>query len=341
MVYGHGDDLYRYGEKIRYNFSSNIVSGHDHSELMKELAKMGKEIGQYPEPEALSLERRLGDLFSTGERCVVVTNGATEAIYILAHLCRDGRSLILSPTFREYQDACRLYGHEVEFYTDINAIWEGSDMVWICNPNNPTGKIIPPDRIISLADKWRETIFVIDQAYADYGIGSVISPEEVLRHPNIVILGSMTKRFSIPGLRIGYAVASEAIADRMRGLKMPWSVNTIAIRAGHYLLDNSAEYPIDAISLHSEISAIREKLSFLGITSEETECNFALFHLPESCGTAHHLKEFLVDNYGILIRDASNFEGLDDRYFRIAAQTGEENDLLVSAIKKYMEIWRS
>lgn len=340
MVYGHGDDLYRYGEKIRYNFSSNIVAGRNHSGLMAELASMGNAIGSYPEPEALSLEKRLGDLFSTGGRSVVVTNGATEAIYILAHLCRDGRSSILSPTFREYQDACRLHGHKIEFFKDINAISRDGDMVWICNPNNPTGKIIPPDEIVSLADKLREAIFVVDQAYSDYGVNKGISSEEVLRHPNIVILGSMTKRFSIPGLRIGYAVASIEIADRMRRLKMPWSVNTMAIRAGHYLLDNSAEYPIDALTLHSEILSIQEKLSHLGITFEETECNFALFHLPASCGTAHRLKDFLVENYGILIRDASNFEGLDDRYFRIAAQTKEENEILVSAIKKYMEIWR-
>ena len=166
MVYGHGDDLFRYGGGIRYNFSSNIVSGCDHSALMRELGSMGDEIGRYPEPEAVSLERRLAEEFSTDWRNVVVTNGATEAIYLLAHLRRDGRSTVLVPTFREYQDACVLYGHKVEFVKDIKDIRTGRDMVWICNPNNPTGKIIPPDEILSLSTRYSETLFVIDQAYA-------------------------------------------------------------------------------------------------------------------------------------------------------------------------------
>lgn len=339
MVYGHGDDLYRYGKKIRHNFSSNIVSGCDHSGLMKELASMGNEIGRYPEPEAVSLERKLAEEFSIDERSVTVTNGATEAIYILAHLCRGGRSAILVPTFREYQDACVLYGHTVEFVKDIKDMKSGRDMVWICNPNNPTGKIIPPDEILSLSTRYSETLFVIDQAYADYGKRSTISIPEVATHPNIVLLGSLTKRFSIPGLRVGYAVADGFVADRMRSLKMPWSVNSMAIRAGHYLLEHSADYPIEAGLLNREISEIRGKLAALGIESEETECNFALFHLPETYGTASQLKEYLVENHGILIRDASNFEGLDERYFRIAAQTTGENELLVSAIKEYTDKW--
>ncbi len=121
---------------------------------------------------------------------------------------------------------------------------------------------------------------------------------------------------------------------------MPWSVNALAIRAGYYLIGHCEEYEIDARLLNKEIGYIREELSSIGITSEESECNFALFQLPESYGPASRLKDYLVENYGILIRDASNFEGLDSRFFRIAAQTREENTLLVSAIKEYMKKWK-
>ena len=167
----------------------------------------------------------------------------------------------------------------------------------------------------------------------------MISPSDAVKMENIVLLGSMTKRFSIPGLRIGYAITNKRVSEKIRRLKMPWSVNSLAINAGIYLLDHSDDYTIDADKLNSEINRISLALRNYGIVSHKSECNFALFRLPDNIGSSAGLKKFLINNYGVLIRDASNFEGLDDRYFRVAAQTEAENDILISGIKEYMMQW--
>ncbi len=344
MIYGHGDDLYLYGDKIKYNFSSNIIARDDHSLLMAELVRNPEEIGRYPEPEALSLEKKIAENLGIKSENVLVTNGATEAIYLLAHLKEGCHSFILKPSFREYQDACKLSNHKITFFERLEEIKDNPAMIWICNPNNPTGRIVSPLDIKAKAIEYRETLFVLDQAYAEYGIKKVITPQEAIELGNMVLLGSLTKRFSVPGLRIGFAVASKEIADSIRGMKMPWSVNSLAIKAGHYLLDNSDKYQIDNKKLNIGITRIQEALREIGIESYPSECNFALFKLPENVGRAMDLKNYLIENYGLLIRDASNFEGLDNSFFRVASQSEEENDLLIHAIKEFMKepkLWRN
>ena len=115
---------------------------------------------------------------------------------------------------------------------------------------------------------------------------------------------------------------------------MPWSVNSLAIEAAHYLLDHREKYHIDCRSLHEEAKRLREALKEMGLTAEPTDCNFMLASLP--AGRACDLKEWLVEKHGILIRDASNFEGLGEGHFRIAAQSPEENDSLINALKEWM-----
>lgn len=121
----------------------------------------------------------------------------------------------------------------------------------------------------------------------------------------------------------------------MRELRMPWSVNQLAIEAAKYLLDNKSNYHIDADGLHREALRIAESLRALGIAVSNTDCNFILCKLP--AGNAAELKEYLVNSHGILIRDASNFEGLGKGHFRVAAQKPVENDMLINAIRQWME----
>ena len=115
---------------------------------------------------------------------------------------------------------------------------------------------------------------------------------------------------------------------------MPWAVNTLAIEAGAYLLRHDADYIIDAAGLHAEALRIAGAFRGMGIECSATDCNFILCRLPE--GTAAELKEYLVDKHGILVRNASNFEGLDERYFRVAAQSPAQNDMLIKAVEEWM-----
>ena len=336
MIDGHGDDAFRYGGRVRVNFSTNIHQRVDHSGLLAHLAAVGDIFSSYPEPEPRSLEHFLAGEAGVGDDCVMATNGATEMIYLLAQSRSGGHSAVVAPTFREYQDACGIFRHEVTFLSSIRDIPRDADMLWLCNPNNPTGRVTGRTELLEAVDSRPGTLFVIDQAYADYSVREVLSPRDVVSRDNIVSLHSLTKRFAIPGLRVGYAMGRASALDRVRRLRMPWSVNSVASEASRYLLAHCCDYAIDHAGLNAESVRIAESLNGMGISSEPTDCNFFLAELPT--GKASSLKEWLVEHHGILIRDASNFEGLGDRHFRIAAQGRRENDELINAIREWISL---
>lgn len=334
MIEGHGDDLYRYGNRIKYNFSTNIISNVNHSELYGYLSTVLARISSYPEPAPYSLERKVAQKLQIADDNVVVTNGATDAMYRIALLTRNEKSVIVIPTFREYQDACRLYAHNIEFVNRVEEIPADARCVWICNPNNPTGKVVAKGKLLSLAKNMPDSWIIVDQAYADYTELPVMAPKETVKTDNIILLSSLTKRFAVPGLRIGYIVASVAIAEAVRSVGIPWNVNTLAIEAGKYLIDHASDYVIPLRDLHNEALRITDAFKDMGIECTETDCNFLLCRLPR--GASSDLKSYLIEEYGILVRDASNFENLDASYFRVAAQSREENDLLIFGIRKWL-----
>lgn len=337
MIDGHGDDLFRFGDKVRINFSTNIPQSINHDALLQHLQQCGAIFSNYPEPEPRSVEARLAELSGVCRENVIVTNGATEAIYLLAHLFEGKKSAIIVPTFREYQDAARVFNHKVSFIHSMDVIAEnGADMVWLCNPNNPTGQVYERESLLASIDRNPEKLFIVDQAYALYSVRDVLTESDVTDRENVVVLSSLTKQFMIPGLRIGYAIGPKRLIDKLRGLRMPWSVNSVAIEAARFLLANAGQYSIDRMVLHQEAERIRKALEMCGISTLPTDCNFLLARLP--IGTAAEFKEWLVVNHGILIRDASNFESLAPQHFRIAAQTREENNEFIESIKEWISL---
>ena len=157
-----------------------------------------------------------------------------------------------------------------------------------------------------------------------------------MKRENLVVLYSLTKQFMIPGLRIGYAIGPVRLFNALRRLRMPWSVNSLAIEAAHFLLNNNDGIHIDRQTLHEEALQLSDALTESGIEVEPTDCNFLLARLPYK--SASELKAWMVENYGILIRDASNFEGLTPSHFRIAAQSRAENDVFIKAIKEWKSL---
>lgn len=337
MIDGHGDDIFRYGGgAVRINFSTNIWQNADHSGLLRHLAEAGDIFSNYPEPEPRSVESLLAAEAGVGAGNVIVTNGATEAVYLLAQLTAPGPSAVVVPTFREYQDACRVFGHKVLFTDSLSQLPPGCRTVWLCNPNNPTGTALDAREIAEASKEHPDKLFVLDQAYADYSAKEALAGVETVSLENMVSLHSLTKRFAIPGLRIGYAVGSERVISALRRLRMPWSVNAVAIEAARYLLAHSDDYVIDSAGLNAEAARMAGAMRRLGIDVAPTDCNFILCELPAP-RTAADLKEWLVREKSILIRDASNFEGLTKRHFRVAAQSREDNDHLIKALTEWMQ----
>lgn len=324
MLQGHGDDIYRYGDGL-INFSSNIYTHADLSALKAFLRDRIDVIRQYPEPEPYTLEAAIARKHGVPEACVLATNGATEAIYLIAQMlaAKGFRHYhIPHPTFSEYEDACRLFG-----------MTEADDgILWFCNPNNPTGMFLHKRPSTDRNDE-RGTFIVLDQSYEDFTLLPVMSAKEAVAQGNVIQIHSLTKTYAVPGLRIGYIVAAEAIINMLRRFVRPWSVNALAIEAGLWLLEHDFKAVNDMAAYLAETQRLRQALNAIpGISVMPTDTCFMLAQIEDR--TAAELKAYLIEKHRILIRDASNFRGLTPHHFRISTQLPEENDLLVEAIQQ-------
>jgi len=319
MIKGHGDDAYQYKD-IRSDFSSNICVTNSHQVLMAHLATCPQLIGHYPEPEAWSLESIIAEQEDLEPENVIVTNGATEAIYLIAQAF-PLHAEIPHPTFSEYEDACMMFPR-----TDTE-----HNMLWICNPNNPTGDVYDQsviDRMLTSYD-----LLVVDQSYENYTDHFVMNPRWAAQMPNMIQIHSLTKTFAVPGLRLGYITAHASLTKHLRRFLRPWSVSALSVEAGKFLMQHD---DLRCKPDLNEAQRLRDMLQQIdGILTQETHTNFMLCQFES--GSAAQLKDYLACKHHMLIRDASNFRGLTPRHFRIAAQTPAENDALVAAIKQYQE----
>lgn len=333
MLNGHGDDIYTHSKKITSNFSSNVYNKFDSSGLEQYLCDNISSIHSYPEPDACTLKSIISQKQGISPKEVCITNGATEAIYLIAQLFRGKKTAVITPTFSEYEDACHIQEHQLYFPGCLDNIEPDTQLVWICNPNNPTGKIYEPDYLEQIVSNHPDTCFVIDQSYAGFTDQKVWSARDTLKYKNVIILHSLTKCYAIPGLRLGYITAPSELIENITYFSMPWSVNQVAQIAGRYLLQH-AEYNFRECIEESE--KIQKMISEIdGIDVYPSQMHYFLCRLNQ--GKASDLKQFLIDRYGILIRDGGNFRGLDSGYFRIAIQSPEENLQLIKALQEWIK----
>ena len=356
MLHGHGDDLYRYTD-IRVNFSSNIYSHADMSALKQHLSQHLSAIDSYPEPEPRALAELIARKRGISADCVLVTNGATEAIYLIAQaLSHAGVShyYVHQPTFNEYADACRMFGMQPvdadsnpvdadspRVDTDSPRVDAGSPRVvsWFCNPNNPTGEVYTDSTshfslLTSHFPLPPSHFSVLDQSYEEYTHARLLQPAEAVARGDIFQLFSLTKTYAIPGLRIGYVVAAPTLIALLRRFVRPWSVNALAIEAARWLLTHDVKAVTDLDAYLAEAQRLNRLLSAVPhIDVRPTQTNFMLARIDGA--TAAELKDYLAREHHILIRDASNFVGLSPSHFRVAAQTPREDDLLLSALSAF------
>lgn len=325
MIEGHGDDLYRYSG-IRMNFSSNIYARADLGMLETHLSKHLSAMRSYPEPMAQSLECLIARQEGIEANRVLVTSGAVDAIYLIAQTYRHwGTCHVVQPTFSEYADACRTFDYKEK---------DDGALCWLCNPNNPTGAVMSPAAVLALAARHR--LLVVDQSYEDYTMMPLLRAADVADCDNIIVLHSMTKRYAVPGLRLGYVTASASIIEQLRSQYRPWAINALSLVAGKWLVQHSFQAIPQLEPYLQETKRLRSMLNQIeGIEACDTLTNFFLCTIHPS--TAAQLKAYLAHEHGILIRDASNFVGLTSHHFRIATQSPAENDALVCAIKQFMK----
>ncbi|MGV8139003.1 MAG: threonine-phosphate decarboxylase [Mangrovibacterium sp.] len=335
MITGHGDDRYQYPD-IRINFSSNVNPNGINSHLTDHLKDCMTGIGSYPEPLAQHVAERIGQKRNLPEGSVLVTNGSVEAFYLTAALLTKKRSLVYTPSFSEYADACRAFGHELLFsdnssFPDVSL--DRIDAVWICNPNNPDGKYFDIQMLQRQIEQHPATLFIIDEAYLDFMIEKRSLAEDAGHLQNLVVISSFTKRYAMPGLRLGYLVSHP---DRVREIQkqvMPWRISTLAIEAGLFCLSEKYrdEFRIQELLNESKrVQAAINRINGFRVHPSET-----LFFLVEGPVKAAVLKQKLARDHQILIRDASNFRGLSAVHFRISIQSPEENNILINILDRW------
>lgn len=337
MINGHGDDRYLFNYPVKADFSSNVYYEGFAGGLRQHLTDCLYKLNNYPEANAQRLQQALADWHQLTPEQVLVTNGATEAFYLVAHAFRRKSVTIAIPAFAEYEDACQANDLSVSYisYDDLNAATRfTSDIVFFGNPNNPTGAVLHPETIRELLTAHPQTIFVIDEAYVDFTeeVISMVGAIDAL--PNLIIIKSLTKTYSIPGLRLGYILSTAGIIQQVLLSKMPWSVNALAIEAGLYIAQHRETLALPISQLRKDTLELMAAVKQIkGIQVRDTHTNFFLSRT--SVGTAADLKRYLLQNDGLLIRDAANFKSLSPKHFRVATQRPEENQLLIKGIQAW------
>jgi len=333
MIYGHGDDTYRY-KNIRINFSSNTKPGGMSRSLTEHLQKQVAANFSYPEPMAKTLANCIEKRDDLPSESVLITNGAVEAFYLIAAWKKNLKSLIFTPSFSEYEDACVANNHKIEFCPNTEfpqSINSSYDVFWLCNPNNPEGNIFNTDTLKEIIQQNTNTLFVVDEAYVDFVEENISLIDLVSKFDNLIITRSLTKRFSIPGLRLGYLVAAPAIVTHLLTGIIPWRINTLAQEAGLFCFSKEytdnfqlSDFITESKRFQNEINSIE------GFSVEASETGF---FLVEGKQKASELKNDLATRHGMLIRDASNFRGLSENHFRVATQLPNENNELIKVLK--------
>lgn len=334
MIYGHGDDGYCTDVNIVADFSTNVWYGAESEPLVRFLQKRIPMILHYPEPNADSFAAAVAEFHGVGEDSILVGNGETELLYMIAQAFRGAESVIFVPSYSEYADACELHGHKVHYLhygTELPA--DNGELVIIGNPNNPNGKLISREQIVATLEASPNRVLVVDEAFIDFTIGDNSVVDLTSEYENLIVVRSMTNKFAIPGLRLGYMVASPELIEKVGRFAYPWRVNSLAIEAGKFLLQRKD-------TLSGSLPTIMQRkenlqAAILRIKGYEPKVSDTTFFLVKCAFDVEDLKLWLLENYGILIRSCSNFKGLSNHYFRLNTLNEKRNAMLVEALEEY------
>lgn len=352
----HGGDIWNAREEWGLpldsilDFSANINPLGPSSLAIKAITEQLPMICHYPEPGAASLKKELAGWLGIDQEQLVLGNGGSELIYLMSRIFYKGRVLLLAPCFSEYGKGINNARIE-HFYLDEQESFrlpvdsfcsriESNDLIFVGNPNNPTGNLVQPTGLLEIIKQAhrKDAMVVIDEAFLDFtGDPGASLRNRVLKVPNLLIVSSLTKFFAIPGLRLGYAVASPPIAAAMENLLPSWRINSLAIAAARASLAD-LDYIKETIStVKTEREFLEQHLPGLNLTVYPASSNFLLLKANEKKGiTGRHLQQLLGPR-GILIRLCDNFNTLSPHHFRIAVKNRHENLRLLQALKEVLD----
>ena len=330
------------------DFSANINPLGFPEGFRSLISRKMKEVLHYPDPDCTGLIGAISARYGIPPEEIVLGNGSTELLYALPRALPKARAVIPVPSYADYATASELAGMTVEEVylgedngfsleiTGLEKLFQGDEIVFLGQPNNPTGLICDAETIRVTARRHPASIFVVDEAFADFVVG--MDRLLVRRPANVIVLCSLTKFFAIPGLRLGFAAGSLDIIGKIKKLIPPWSVNVFAQAVGEAALPDD-DFRMRTISLVNEQRRyLSEELAALsGFYVYPGQANFLLVRLDRRDMNAPELARRLLKK-GIAVRICDNFSGLDKRFFRIAVRNLEENDQLLDALREALSM---
>jgi threonine-phosphate decarboxylase len=311
------------------------------------------DIASYPDPDAHDLREAIAGAIRVPPNRILPGNGSAELIGLLAELPSWRRALVIAPTFTEYSWALAQRGRSVEyaiassdtgFLPEIeHPSWTSrlarADVVFLCNPNNPTGTALPKTRVLTLASRCRRAgaTLLVDEAFVDF----VERPETVTVLPeamslgNVLVLRSLTKCFAMPGLRLGYLVGPKRLITTLRALQSPWPLNAFAAAVGPTLLTQRAYLQRSRACISRQRRSLLRSLAALeGISPFPSAVNFILCRLTTHRLTSGQLTRRLADA-GLLVRNCDSFTGLEaGKFVRMAVRPPAEQHRLLCALQQ-------
>ncbi len=309
------------------------------------------EVGHYPDDSCSELKDVISKAFDVPETCITVGAGSSDIIRNVPNTFfeRGDRVVIPCPSFAEYTQQCKIVGANIDrfellpeedFRIDADRLLEkakGAKAIYICNPNNPTGRVEPKDKLVRIVRECEdmgvlvfldETLLELVPGFVDYSLASMVP-----RFNNLIVASSLTKSFAIPGIRIGFGMANQDIIESMDKTRMTWNVGHIEQAVAIALLRDCREHVDHAAAVMAmESEVMHNGLKGIGFPIGDVSDSFFYFHSIESLGmTAAEFKGRMMDR-GIAVRDCSSFGPQFQHYIRYSVKDKERNCRFVAAV---------
>ena len=301
---------------------------------------------RYPDPLCRALRAKLAQHEGVPMEHILCGNGAADLIFRLAWAKKPRKALLLAPTFAEYAAAlesvgCTVQRHFLQPENDFavterfcRAIEETTDMVFLCQPNNPTGQLTPPELVERILQRCEScgALLVVDECFLDFLPDcETWTAKRLLNSRQLVILKAFTKLYGMAGVRLGYCLCADtALLEQMRAAGQPWAVSSLAQAAGLAALDETAYAAQVQTLIAQQRPLLQDGLRALGLRVLDGKANYLLFQGPETLGEALRSK-------GVVLRSCANYPGLNDSWYRTAVRTAPENKRLLQALAEVLK----
>lgn len=336
--------------KVKIDFSSNINPLGISRQVLKEIRKNLKQISHvYPDSNCNLLKKSIAKYVEhdIDTEWISVGNGATEIIHNFVRALSLSNSIIITPTFCEYELVSKRCKMKIDYIPLSKKLQIQADkviekskinsnsLIFICNPNNPTGLVNTQmiEKILSSIDR-SKTILLIDESFIEFlnDIEKESLISKIKEYDNLAILRSMTKSYGLAGLRLGYLIANPHLIRKLKPFQIPWSVNGIAQIAGIAALNDQ-----DHVNRAKKIIQKERNYMYKKINNKEShanalrsDVNFFLIKLKNISSITY--QKILLNFHGIFVRDCSSFRGMSTDFIRVAVRTHKDNLILLKAI---------